>query len=100
MILWNKNLGRTRGKLLLEVACVLSRPDSPKSRRGWMLSVAHSHGGWWTLAVVGREVCVVLPGRYPRHQHRRHSTVCNFDVVSGFAQIEHLKASFQFHGVF
>lgn len=25
---------------------------------------------------------------------------CNFDVVSGFAQIEHLKASFQFHGVF
>ena len=49
MILWNKNLGRTRGRLLLEVACVLSRPDT-RSLDGAGCSVWLTHmadGGHW-----------------------------------------------------
>ena len=51
--------------------------------------------GCWGLGVVCGSSRLVPEVSAPEMQHCR---TC--DVVSGFAQIEHLKASFQFHGVF
>lgn len=93
MILWNKNLGRTRGKFfLLEVALCVVEARYPSLMGAGMLNVAYHVVKWaGTLAVGGLGVVcgssrLVPEVSAPEMQHCR---TC--DVASGFAQIEHLK---------